>query len=87
MQIDFGNIFDIWRTCMYKTNVYLLQEELVFYNDDASFQSVVVETNLCANDLCQLLAMKNRIPKSVHWSIVEYWVDLGLGKSSEASGH
>ncbi|KAJ8955528.1 hypothetical protein NQ318_001357 [Aromia moschata] len=53
-------------------------EELVFYNDDESFQSVVVEKNLCASDLCQLLAMKNRVAKSVHWSIVEYWVDLGL---------
>ncbi|XP_018565901.1 growth factor receptor-bound protein 14 isoform X2 [Anoplophora glabripennis] len=58
-------------------------EELVFYNDDGSFQSVVVETNLCANDLCQLLAMKNRVPKSVHWSIVEYWVDLGVERLLE----
>nr|CAI5841487.1 unnamed protein product [Callosobruchus analis] len=43
-------------------------------------QSVVVEKNLCASDLCQLLAMKNRASKSVHWSIVECWTDLGLGK-------
>ncbi|KRT86575.1 hypothetical protein AMK59_499 [Oryctes borbonicus] len=38
---------------------------------------VVVEKNLCASDLCQLLAVKNRVAKSVNWSIVEYWMDLG----------
>ncbi|CAH1991468.1 unnamed protein product [Acanthoscelides obtectus] len=55
-------------------------EEITFYNENESAQSVVVEKNLCASDLCQLLAMKNRVSKSVHWSIVECWTDLGLGK-------
>ncbi|KAJ8956209.1 hypothetical protein NQ317_017542 [Molorchus minor] len=55
-------------------------QEIEFFNDDASSQTVVVEKNLCASDLCQLLAMKNRVAKSVHWSIFEYWSDLGLGK-------
>ncbi|KAG5885091.1 hypothetical protein JTB14_003965 [Gonioctena quinquepunctata] len=58
-------------------------EELVFYNDNESFQSVVVERNLCASDLCQLLALKNRVSKSVHWSIVEHWGDLGLERLLE----
>lgn len=58
-----------------------LQEELQFYNDDGSFQNVVVERNLCTSDLCQLLALKNRVAKSVNWSLVEHWVNLGLGKS------
>lgn len=58
----------------------LLQEELCFYNDDGSYQMVVVEKNLCASDLCQLLAVKNRVAKSVNWSIVEHWNDLGAGK-------
>nr|XP_023026632.1 uncharacterized protein LOC111514605 [Leptinotarsa decemlineata] len=55
-------------------------EELQFFNDNESSQSVVVERNLCASDLCQLLAVKNRVSKSVHWSIIEYWTDLGLGE-------
>lgn len=41
---------------------------------------VVVERNLRARDLCQLLALKNRVAKDVSWTIVEQWVDLGLGK-------
>jgi hypothetical protein len=41
---------------------------------------VVVERNLRASDLCQLLALKNRVAKDVSWTIVEQWVDLGLGK-------
>lgn len=52
----------------------------MFYNDDGSFQSVIVERNLCASDLCQLLALKNRVSKSVNWIIVEHWIDIGLGK-------
>lgn len=58
-----------------------LQEQLDFYNDDGSFQSVVVERNLCTSDLCQLLALKNRVSKSINWCIVEEWTDFGLGKS------
>lgn len=60
--------------------MFFFQENLMFYNDDGSFQTLVVERNLCVSDLCQLLALKNRVPKSVNWSLVEYWVDLGLGK-------
>nr|CAH7738707.1 unnamed protein product [Callosobruchus chinensis] len=56
------------------------RKEISFYNENESAQSVVVEKNLCASDLCQLLAMKNRVSKSVHWSIVECWTDLGLGE-------
>lgn len=59
------------------------EEELQFYNDDGSFQSVVVERNLCTSDLCQLLALKNRVAKSVNWSVVEHWVDLGLERLLE----
>lgn len=58
----------------------LFQEEMVFYNDDGSYQTVIVERNLCASDLCQLLALKNRVSKSVNWSIVEHWKGYGLGK-------
>nr|XP_008194011.1 PREDICTED: growth factor receptor-bound protein 14 isoform X2 [Tribolium castaneum] len=59
------------------------EEEMVFYNDDGSFQTVIVERNLCASDLCQLLALKNRVSKSVNWSIVEHWVEYGLERSFE----
>ncbi|XP_017773076.1 PREDICTED: growth factor receptor-bound protein 14-like [Nicrophorus vespilloides] len=59
------------------------QEELLFYNDDGSFQSVVVERNLCASDLCQLLALKNRIPESINWCIIEHWPALGLERILE----
>uniref|UniRef100_A0A6P7EY01 Growth factor receptor-bound protein 10-like isoform X4 n=1 Tax=Diabrotica virgifera virgifera TaxID=50390 RepID=A0A6P7EY01_DIAVI len=58
-------------------------EELAFFNDNESFQLVVVERNLCASDLCQLLALKNRTEKSVHWSIIEQWNDLGLERMLE----
>ncbi|VEN49162.1 unnamed protein product, partial [Callosobruchus maculatus] len=62
-------------------------EEITFYNENESAQSVVVEKNLCASDLCQLLAMKNRVSKSVHWSIVECWTDLGLERLLEDHEH
>lgn len=52
----------------------------MFFNDDGSYQSVVVEKNLRATDLCQLLALKNRLSKDVNWTIVEHWLELGLGK-------
>ncbi|KDR11446.1 Growth factor receptor-bound protein 10, partial [Zootermopsis nevadensis] len=58
-------------------------QELTFYNDDGSCQLVVVERNLRASDLCQLLALKNRVAKDVSWTIVEQWVDLGLERSLE----
>ncbi|XP_044266886.1 growth factor receptor-bound protein 14-like isoform X2 [Tribolium madens] len=59
------------------------EEEMVFYNDDGSYQTVIVERNLCASDLCQLLALKNRVSKSVNWSIVEHWKEYGLERSFE----
>jgi hypothetical protein len=59
------------------------EQELVFHNDDGSCQVVVVERNLRASDLCQLLALKNRVAKDVSWTIVEQWVDLGLERSLE----
>ncbi|KAJ3633214.1 hypothetical protein MTP99_010179 [Tenebrio molitor] len=59
------------------------EEEIVFYNDDGSFQTVIVERNLCASDLCQLLALKNRVSKSVNWSIVEHWQEYGLERFLE----
>lgn len=59
------------------------QEELVFYNDDGSYQTVIVEKNLCASDLCQVLALKNRVAKDVSWTIVEHWVDFGLERNLE----
>lgn len=52
---------------------------MIFYNDDLSYQQILVERNLCASDLCQLLCVKNRMPKSVNWSVIEVWEDLGLG--------
>ncbi|XP_071452038.1 growth factor receptor-bound protein 14-like [Hetaerina americana] len=59
------------------------EEELTFYNDDGSFQSVVVERNLCSADLCNLLSIKNRVSKDVNWTIVEHWVELGIERSLE----
>lgn len=56
---------------------------LVFYNDDDSYQTVLVETKLCCGDLCALLAVKNRVPKDVSWTIVEHWVDAGIERSLE----
>ena len=59
------------------------QEELLFYNDDGSpqgAQSVLVERNLRAADLCSVLAVKNRVAKDVHWTLFEHWPELGLGE-------
>lgn len=56
---------------------------MTFYTDDGSSQSTVVEKNLCTNDLCQLLALKNTFPSSIYWSIVEYWQDYGLERLLE----
>lgn len=41
---------------------------------------MIVEKNLCVSDLCQLLALKNRVAKDVNWTIIEHWTDLGLGR-------
>ncbi|GLH05976.1 Growth factor receptor-bound protein 10 [Gryllus bimaculatus] len=59
------------------------QEELVFFNDDGSFQTAVVGRDLRASDLCQLLALKNRVAKDVNWTLVEHWVDFGLERNLE----
>ncbi|XP_014279796.1 growth factor receptor-bound protein 14 isoform X3 [Halyomorpha halys] len=59
------------------------QEELQFYNDDGSFQSVVVEKNLRAVDLCQILAVKNRAGRDFTWSIVEHWIDTNTERVLE----
>ncbi|KAJ4433857.1 hypothetical protein ANN_16169 [Periplaneta americana] len=61
-------------------NQLQFKEELMFHNDDGSCQLVVVERNLCASDLCQLLALKNRVAKDMSWTIVEQWPELGLGE-------
>lgn len=65
--------------------ICLSQEELLFYNDDGSphaAQSVLVERNLRAADLCSVLAVKNRVAKDVHWTLFEHWPELGLGQYS-----
>ncbi|KAK7864569.1 hypothetical protein R5R35_007337 [Gryllus longicercus] len=59
------------------------EEELVFFNDDGSFQTAVVGRDLRASDLCQLLALKNRVAKDVNWTLVEHWVDFGLERNLE----
>ncbi|XP_052127414.1 growth factor receptor-bound protein 14 [Frankliniella occidentalis] len=62
------------------------QEELLFYNDDGSphaAQSVLVERNLRAADLCSVLSVKNRVAKDVHWTLFEHWPELGLERSLE----
>ncbi|GAB6030527.1 hypothetical protein CHUAL_007392 [Chamberlinius hualienensis] len=57
--------------------------ELSFYNDDGSYKTIVVEENLRAVDLCQLLALKNHVAKDVNWSVVLRLEDLGLERSLE----
>nr|XP_018914354.1 PREDICTED: growth factor receptor-bound protein 14-like isoform X2 [Bemisia tabaci] len=59
------------------------QVEVAFYNDDGSYQTVVVEKNLRASDLCQILALKNRVGLDINWTVVEHWVDVGLERSLE----
>lgn len=59
------------------------EEELVFHNEDNTYQTVVVVHKLRASDLCQILAMKNRVRKDCHWSIVEHWVDISLERVVE----
>ncbi|CAH0390035.1 unnamed protein product [Bemisia tabaci] len=57
------------------------QVEVAFYNDDGSYQTVVVEKNLRASDLCQILALKNRVGLDINWTVVEHWVDVGLASN------
>ncbi|BET02446.1 Growth factor receptor-bound protein, partial [Nesidiocoris tenuis] len=58
-------------------------EELQFFDDNGSYVSVVVEKNLRAIDLTQLLAVKNRVQKDYCWSIVEHWVEIGIERVLE----
>lgn len=53
---------------------------MTFYNLDETSQVVIVERNLCASDLCQLLALKNGRVKDLSWCISEYWPSTGIGK-------
>ncbi|KAL1116754.1 hypothetical protein AAG570_005226 [Ranatra chinensis] len=67
-----------------KDNTTEKQEELYFHSEDGgSGHSVVVEKNLRASDLCQLLAVKSRLPKDGGWAIVEHWLDTGLERNLE----
>jgi len=59
------------------------ETELSFYNDDGSCKTVVVESNLCSGDLCQLLALKNHVAKDSNWSIIEYWPEYGIERTLE----
>lgn len=53
----------------------------MFYADDGGGRhSLVVEKDLCAGDLCQLLAAKSLVNKDPAWTIVEVWPQLGLGE-------
>ncbi|XP_033221648.1 growth factor receptor-bound protein 14-like isoform X2 [Belonocnema kinseyi] len=58
------------------------QEELRFYNDDLSWNTVIVEKNLRTIDLCELLKVK-RNATGIAWSIVETWPDLGIERTLE----
>lgn len=60
-----------------------VKQELTFYNDDGTSQTVLVERDLCASDLCQLLALKNRVAKYLQWTIVEHWAETGLERCLE----
>ncbi|XP_054002271.1 growth factor receptor-bound protein 14-like isoform X1 [Hylaeus anthracinus] len=57
-------------------------EELRFYNDDHTWNSLVVEKNLRTIDLCQLLKVKRNV-SGVAWSIVETWPQLGIERTLE----
>lgn len=59
------------------------QAEVTFYNENNSFTTVIVEENLRACDLCQLLALKNQVPKDVNWSLVEHDTENGLERCLE----
>lgn len=57
----------------------MFQAEIKFHNSNSTWTTVVVEKNLRTIDLCELLKVKNRV-SGVHWTIVEEWVDFGIGK-------
>ncbi|XP_039280336.1 growth factor receptor-bound protein 10 isoform X2 [Nilaparvata lugens] len=66
---------------------YTLPEEqdVTFYKDDGTSQTIIVERDLCASDLCQLLVMKNNVAKNLatNWGIVEHWIETGLERILE----
>ncbi|XP_046743539.1 growth factor receptor-bound protein 14-like isoform X2 [Diprion similis] len=81
---EFGNLLNANQPSMPRCDTDSdRQQELYFFNDDQSFQTVIVEKNLRAIDLCQILALKNRVAKDRSWTIVESWPDLGLERSLE----
>ncbi|XP_051161762.1 growth factor receptor-bound protein 14-like isoform X2 [Leptopilina boulardi] len=58
------------------------QEELRFYNDDLSWNTVIVEKNLRTIDLCEILKVKKNT-SGIAWSIWETWPDLGIERTLE----
>ncbi|XP_049822455.1 growth factor receptor-bound protein 14 isoform X2 [Aethina tumida] len=63
------------------------EEELQFYNDDGSFQKLLVERNLATYELCQLLIVKNHVQHNGHWSLIEFWSEMGLERVMEDHEH
>ncbi|XP_046983432.1 growth factor receptor-bound protein 14-like [Schistocerca americana] len=62
------------------------EEELVFHSEDyggGGRLSAVVGRDLCAGDLCLLLAAKSLAAKDPSWAIVEVWPRLGIERSLE----
>ncbi|XP_076687169.1 growth factor receptor-bound protein 14 isoform X2 [Andrena cerasifolii] len=57
-------------------------EELCFYFDDNTCNTLLVEKNLRAIDLCQLLKVKRNV-SGISWSIVETWPELGIERTLE----
>ncbi|XP_029050989.1 growth factor receptor-bound protein 14-like isoform X2 [Osmia bicornis bicornis] len=57
-------------------------EELRFYNDDLTWNTLLVERNLRTVDLCQLLKVKRSV-SGIDWSIVETWPELGIERTLE----
>ncbi|XP_015430281.1 PREDICTED: growth factor receptor-bound protein 14-like isoform X2 [Dufourea novaeangliae] len=58
-------------------------EELQFYNDDLKTRnSLLVERNVRAVDLCEVLKVKKNV-SGIAWSIVEAWPELGIERTLE----
>ncbi|XP_076249083.1 growth factor receptor-bound protein 14 isoform X2 [Calliopsis andreniformis] len=57
-------------------------EELCFYFDDETYNTLLVEKNLRAIDLSQLLQVKRNV-NGISWSIIETWPELGIERSLE----
>lgn len=57
-------------------------EELRFYNDDLSWNKLLVQRNLRTVDACQLLKVKRNV-SGIDWSIVETWPELGIERTLE----